>query len=773
MKRISTIAILGDPGSGKTTLLKHICIENCFSESNLLPIFLPIRDIFASKQKIIDAINREIQKLGGTDNPQFLSDFSIKNGRILSCVDGFDEIDIKDPNEARKILREISNQLMEIHYLNPKNIIIISARTESWKVCRKEIYPIFKEFEILPFTQNNTLVFVTKWFEKIDPGLKNDLLDEFRHLGWPEFTSNPLLLALTCYLFEKKRKLSRRMHNLYDKCIDLLLEEWATSRRISKREIVKELNSDIKKDLLTEIAFGFHNKGKSTFTRDELVSELEEQLEKFGINSKQAGDVFDEFASQHGLIKSWSFEGYCAFPHLVFQEYLSAKALREKPDGFMDLIQHKDDPFWRNTLKIYSSMGDLSPFLNELLNQPDNILHSNLFLAANCLSEGTKLSDKRLRERIILPLLDLATEKNIFFSEQATDLLVKIGDDRSNEILKNLYIDKSGDFIPNCYALKYFLKLEDDKKYPDFIDFILKNKNSARYGIEALNWLPHKKLIQVLQYLIEFPDEYSGSSEKNSNLISVKSQSISLLVTIGQDEALPILLKILKNRNVTNNIINRMIISSLAKIRNPKISLILEQIIRSDNYSSEEKIIAIGALNNKSESNKTYLLSVAVNNEFDEITRQLALLSLREYSDFDLDEDDLDSLQRIVFNTKLKDWRCPAIASKLIRIIGGIKAFSILKDAKILWQDMDHPHKKMIVNSINIELLRLDEDKNIETILEQYILRENLPIEFDLPDLVYKYYITKPNEALDLFIKILRANETQQIRSFDLSLGNN
>jgi len=663
---------------------------------------------------------------------------------------------------ARKSLKEISTQLMEIYYSNQKNIIIISARTESWKECRKELHPIFKEYEIYPFSKYNIRVFVTKWFEGSDVDLRNDLLDEFRHLGWPEFASNPLLLALTCYVFERKRKLSHRMHNLYDRCIDLLLEEWATSRRISKRVIVTELNSDIKKDILIEIALAFHSRGKATFTRSELIQELEIQLEKFGISSKKAGDVFEEFISQHGLLKSWSFDGYYAFPHLVFQEFLTAKALREKPDGYKDLIQHKDDPFWNNTLKIYSSMGDLAPFLNELLLLKDNILHTNLFLAASCLSEGTKLSDVKLRDRLILRLLELVHEENTFFSEKAIDLLVKIGDDRSNLDLIELYTNSEGYFKTKKYPFKYLLKLEGTKRYLDLLDYILHNTDSCGYEIEALNWLGHKQLLQALQYIIEYPSD-------NTRIISRKKESIALLVTIGQEESLPILIAIIKNRESYDKRIFYSLISNLTSIRNIKIQPILEQIIQSDRFSIQEKIAATRFYGLKNPQYKKYLLSTSLDENVDEATRQIALLSFRSllpfrtFSNFELEENDLDSFEIIITNTNLKDWRCQTITAKLIREIGGKKAYSIIENAIVLWQNYDHTHKEMITNSLKLELLRFDEEENIEEILSLFENRTKLPLEWDLPKLVYLYYIKKPKESIDYFIRLLKTNTNSAI----------
>jgi hypothetical protein len=749
------IAIIGDPGAGKTTLLKHICVENSFSDSSLFPVFIAIRDIFTLKEKISEAINEEIRKKGSTDNPKFISETVIKEGRLLLCVDGFDEIDIKDPIEARKILKEISNQLMEIHFQNPKNAIIISARTESWRICRKEISPIFKEFELLPFTPNNIRVFVTKWFENSDTALRNDLLDEFRYLGWPEFASNPLLLALTCYLFEKKGRLSNRMYKLYDKCIDLLLEEWASSRRISKREIVKELNSDIKKDILAEIALAFHYKGKATFSRIELIKELEEQLGKFGISSNQAGDVFEEFTSQHGLIKSWSFDDYYAFPHLVFQEYLSAKALRDKNEGYKDLIKRRNDPFWNNTLKIYSSMGDLSSFIGELLNENDNILHSNLFLAANCLSEGTKLSDKKLRNMIIEPLLDLAKSENKYFSESAITALVKIGDDSSDEILRKMYTNEKGNFIPDSFVLKYYFKIEGVSKTSDFIDFLFKNPKSSYYGIDALNWLPHSRVIHLLQYIIEYEDYNFEDQAQIENLKYLKRQSTRLFAKIGQDESLPLLLKMLNNRNNFSLNTYRNLIISISSVRNPKIPIILKKIADNINFSIDERITAISSLNTINDYKK-FLLTILEKREIYDISRQIVLNIVRENSsNLDLDENNLDLFKNILCNTKYEDWRSPSIASDIIRIIGGLKAHTILEEANEIWQKTDHPKKLLIINSINVNLLWTENKVNLKKILEIYLKRDKVPIEWDLPTYVYQYYLSNPHEAKKFFIDVL------------------
>src|SRR5262249_13273293 len=104
----SGIAIVGDPGAGKTTLLRHLCLENAYADSPLVPIFVSIRELVSTGGTILEAALRQISRYGNTDNPEYLFESALTQGRILLCADGIDELDMDKPNDARAAIRRFN-----------------------------------------------------------------------------------------------------------------------------------------------------------------------------------------------------------------------------------------------------------------------------------------------------------------------------------------------------------------------------------------------------------------------------------------------------------------------------------------------------------------------------------------------------------------------------------------------------------------------------------------------------------------------------------------
>ena len=110
----SGIAIVGDPGAGKTTLLRHLCLENAYADSPLVPIFVSIRELVSTGGTILEAALRQISRYGNTDNPEYLFESALTQGRILLCADGIDELDMDKPNDPRAAIRRFNTDLSDI-----------------------------------------------------------------------------------------------------------------------------------------------------------------------------------------------------------------------------------------------------------------------------------------------------------------------------------------------------------------------------------------------------------------------------------------------------------------------------------------------------------------------------------------------------------------------------------------------------------------------------------------------------------------------------------
>jgi len=161
---MAAIVIIGDPGAGKTTLLRHLCLDNAYADSRLLPVLISIRELVSTGETLIESALRQVSRYSNTDNPRYLYDAALAQGRILFCVDGIDELGIDEPKDAQAAVVRFNADLSDILGRNTGNRVVVTARRESWPVCRPLLSQSLREFEVIPLTRSAVRTFVSKWF---------------------------------------------------------------------------------------------------------------------------------------------------------------------------------------------------------------------------------------------------------------------------------------------------------------------------------------------------------------------------------------------------------------------------------------------------------------------------------------------------------------------------------------------------------------------------------------------------------------------------------
>ena len=79
------------------------------------------------------------------------------------------------------------------------------------------------------------------------------------------------------------------------------------------------------------------------------------------------------------------------FTHQSFQEFLAAQYASGKLEAIDQILAERWHRSWENVLALLAGLCG-EPIIDKILTEPDNIIHSNLFLAARCTSEVTTLS---------------------------------------------------------------------------------------------------------------------------------------------------------------------------------------------------------------------------------------------------------------------------------------------------------------------------------------------------------------------------------------------
>ncbi|WP_306534708.1 HEAT repeat domain-containing protein [Geobacter sp.] len=111
------------------------------------------------------------------------------------------------------------------------------------------------------------------------------------------------------------------------------------------------------------------------------------------------------------------------FTHQSFQEFLAAQYAADKPEEINRILTERWHPKWAEVIRFLAGLLGES-IIQRILAEPDNVIHSNLFLAARCAPEIEKPTPT-LTQEIKEQLLELAEKEP--FCEAASTALVGFG----------------------------------------------------------------------------------------------------------------------------------------------------------------------------------------------------------------------------------------------------------------------------------------------------------------------------------------------------------
>lgn len=350
------LMVLGSPGSGKSTFLRRIGLEALKGskgnyQHGCLPVFVELKRFNNSDISLENFIIEEFKPCG-FPNQEELAQKLLQQGKLLILLDGLDEIPSENLNVA---ISQIQDFVDKYH----KNRFIISCRTAAYRSGFRR----FSDVTIAEFDNTQIENFINNWFgseqDKQAGTAKKcwEILQRDENQAAKELGQTPLLLTFLCLIYDRSQKFPDNRSVLYRKALRILLEEWASEKRILRDEIYSGLHTELEEILLSEIAHKGFQADRLFFEEREIIQDIKSFLAG-NLNAPQNLDgkaVLDAIAVQQGILVERAEDIY-SFSHLTLQEYLTAQYIDDNRQVEQLVTQHLTDRRWKEVFLLVAGL---------------------------------------------------------------------------------------------------------------------------------------------------------------------------------------------------------------------------------------------------------------------------------------------------------------------------------------------------------------------------------------------------------------------------------
>jgi hypothetical protein len=368
------LMVLGGPGVGKSTFLRKVGLETLNDDPDrtfkhqCIPVFIDLKEFRRGKINLLQAIAHEFSICGFPEAEGFARE-ALEQGKLLVLLDGLDEVPTEHMTGAIASIQNFVD-----HY--DRNRYIASCRIAAYR----HNFRRFTDVRIADFDDDQLHNFVTNWFrgepERGQECLLKLMSDE--HGATRELAHTPLLLTLTCLLYQRAGQFPTNRATLYEKALRVFLEEWAGEKGIHQESLYRGLDTKRKELMLAEIAYEAFVEDRLFLSRRELARKIEELLGEMLPDEPMIDGVavLRSVEVQHGILVERA-EGVYSFSHLTLQEFLTAQHVVERPSLIRELISnHLADPRWREVFLLLAGLKQADDLLLQMEQQVNRYIQT-------------------------------------------------------------------------------------------------------------------------------------------------------------------------------------------------------------------------------------------------------------------------------------------------------------------------------------------------------------------------------------------------------------